>query len=96
MWHFRRNTIKAYYGQQRGYGRAEAMLYSRYPERFNVLGQIEWRGTIPGLAAHGAGRLTQEHFLGRGRPGVADVSSIPALTLTEVPAADAGVDCSRR
>ena len=50
VWHFRRNTVKAYYGQQRGYGRAEAMLYPRYPERFNVMGQIAWRGTIPGLA----------------------------------------------
>src|ERR1019366_1759059 len=50
VWHFRRNTVKAYYGQQRGYGRAEAMLYPCYPERFNVMGQIAWRGTIPGLA----------------------------------------------
>ncbi len=50
VWHFRRNTIKAYYGQQRGYGNAEAMLYLKYPDRFNALGQIRWRGTIPGLA----------------------------------------------
>src|SRR4029077_5719176 len=50
VWHFRRNTVKAYYGQQRGYGRAEAMLYPRYPERFNVMRQIAWRGTIPGIA----------------------------------------------
>ncbi len=50
VWHFRRNTINAYYRQQRGYGRAEAMLYSKYPERFNVLGQIKWNGTIPGVA----------------------------------------------
>jgi glycosyltransferase involved in cell wall biosynthesis len=50
VWHFRRNTVKAYYGQQRGYGKAEAMLYVKYPERFNALGQIKWRGTIPGLA----------------------------------------------
>src|ERR1700722_4835310 len=50
VWHFRRNTIKAYYGQQRGYARAEAMLYPRYSERFNVMGQIAWRGTIPGIA----------------------------------------------
>lgn len=58
VWHFRRNTIRAYYGQQRGYGRAEAMLYLKYPERFNALGQIKWRGIIPGLAATvpGAGR----------------------------------------
>jgi glycosyltransferase involved in cell wall biosynthesis len=50
VWHFRRNTVKAYYGQQRGYGKAEAMLYFKYPERFNSLGQIMWRGRIPGLA----------------------------------------------
>jgi glycosyltransferase involved in cell wall biosynthesis len=50
VWHFRRNTIKAYYGQQRGYGKAEAMLYFKYPERFNALGQVMWRGRIPGLA----------------------------------------------
>jgi glycosyltransferase involved in cell wall biosynthesis len=50
VWHFRRNTVKAYYGQQRGYGKAEAMLFLKYPDRFNGLGQIRWRGTIPGLA----------------------------------------------
>jgi glycosyltransferase involved in cell wall biosynthesis/uncharacterized membrane protein YphA (DoxX/SURF4 family) len=50
VWHFRRNTVGAYYGQQRGYGRAEAMLYLKYPERFNALGQVKWCGTIPGLA----------------------------------------------
>lgn len=50
VWHFRRNTLKAYYGQQRGYGKAEALLYFKYPERFNGLGQVKWRGRIPGLA----------------------------------------------
>ncbi len=57
VWHFRRNTVRAYYGQQRGYGRAEAALYLKYPERFNALGQIKWRGTIPGLAATVPGAL---------------------------------------
>jgi O-antigen biosynthesis protein len=50
VWHFRRNTVKAYYGQQRGYGKAEAMLYMKYPERFNALGQVKWRGSIPSVA----------------------------------------------
>jgi glycosyltransferase involved in cell wall biosynthesis len=59
VWHFRRNTVKAYYGQQRGYGKAEAMLYLKYPARFNALGQIKWNGTIPGIARTipGGGRL---------------------------------------
>ena len=50
VWHFRRNTVAAYYGQQRGYGKAEALLFPKYPDRFNALGQIRWRGTIPGIA----------------------------------------------
>ncbi len=59
VWHFRRNTVDAYYRQQRGYGRAEAMLYFKYPQRFNILGQIRWNGTIPGIArtVPGGGRL---------------------------------------
>jgi O-antigen biosynthesis protein len=59
VWHFRRNTVKAYYRQQRGYGKAEAMLYFKYPEYFNALGQIKWHGTIPGIARTmpGGGRL---------------------------------------
>lgn len=60
VWHFRRNTVKAYYGQQRGYGRAEAMLYFKYPERFNSLGQVMWKGRIPGLARTIPGGATNE------------------------------------
>jgi O-antigen biosynthesis protein len=80
VWHFRRNTIKAYYGQQRGYGRAEAMLYARYPERFNILGQIKWRGTIPGLLRTVPGGARKNIFWAAGRPGIATVLD-PALTL---------------
>ena len=80
VWHFRRNTIKAYYGQQRGYGRAEAMLYSRYPERFNVLGQIKWSGTIPGLLRTVPGGARKNIFWAAARPGVPTVLD-PALTL---------------
>ena len=31
VWHFRRNTVKAYIGQQRGYGKAEALVYEKHP-----------------------------------------------------------------
>ncbi len=82
VWHFRRNTVKAYYGQQRGYGRAEAMLYARYPERFNVLGQIKWRGTIPGLLRTVPGGSRKLIFWGAKRPGVATVTD-PALTVAK-------------
>lgn len=48
VWHFRRNTVRAYVGQQRGYGKAEALLYFRHPHRFNALGYSRWRGRIYG------------------------------------------------
>src|SRR3989442_1618790 len=48
VWHFRRNTVNAYIGQQRGYGKAEALLYFRHPYRFNALLYSRWRGRIYG------------------------------------------------
>ena len=48
VWHFRRNTVKAYIGQQRGYGKAEALVYSKHPFRFNLFGQAKWIGRIYG------------------------------------------------
>jgi GT2 family glycosyltransferase len=48
VWHFRRNTVAAYIGQQRGYGKAEGLLYFRHPQRFNALGYSRWRGRIYG------------------------------------------------
>jgi len=48
VWHFRRNTVGAYFKQQRGYGKAEALLYFRHPHRFNALGYSRWRGRIYG------------------------------------------------
>jgi hypothetical protein len=52
VWHHRRNTVGAYYRQQKGYGRAEAMLQLKHPARFNSLSCSRWNGVIYGdLAA---------------------------------------------
>ncbi len=48
VWHYRRNTVKAYLRQQMGYGKAEALLYFKHPYRFNLLGQSRWLGRIYG------------------------------------------------
>ena len=48
VWHFRRNTIRDYLKQQRGYGKAETLLFFKHPSRFNVLGQSRWFGRIYG------------------------------------------------
>jgi glycosyltransferase involved in cell wall biosynthesis len=46
--HHRRNTVRGYLRQQRGYGRAERMLVGAHPHRFNRLGQARWRGFMYG------------------------------------------------
>jgi GT2 family glycosyltransferase len=48
VWHYRRNSIKAYLKQQRGYGTAEALLKYKHPDHFNSLGASHWRGKIYG------------------------------------------------
>jgi hypothetical protein len=48
VWHYRRNTVKAYLKQQRGYGIAEALLKYKHPDHFNTLGASHWRGKIYG------------------------------------------------
>ncbi|HYJ86169.1 MAG TPA: glycosyltransferase, partial [Pyrinomonadaceae bacterium] len=48
VWHFRRNTVRDYLKQQRGYGKAETLLFFKHPCRFNVLGQSRWFGRIYG------------------------------------------------
>jgi GT2 family glycosyltransferase len=48
VWHFRRNTVRAYLNQQKGYGKAEALVYAKHPFRFNLLGQAKWLGRIYG------------------------------------------------
>ncbi len=46
VWHYRRNTVRAYLRQQAGYGDAEALLERRHPENFNHFGGSMWRGRI--------------------------------------------------
>ncbi|MBX3024459.1 glycosyltransferase [bacterium] len=53
VWHFRRDTVRAYLSQQRGYGAAEALLAQKHPYRFNLLGQSRWLGRIYGDLEHG-------------------------------------------
>jgi cellulose synthase/poly-beta-1,6-N-acetylglucosamine synthase-like glycosyltransferase len=48
VWHHRRSSVRAYLRQQRGYGRAEALVGARHPERFTDLGAARWRGVIYG------------------------------------------------
>ena len=48
VWHHRRNSAKAYLKQQVGYGRAEALLERKWPEKYNGLGHVSWAGRLYG------------------------------------------------
>jgi glycosyltransferase involved in cell wall biosynthesis len=48
VWHHRRNSVRAYWRQQVGYGRAESMLERKWPERYNAAGHAAWAGRLYG------------------------------------------------
>jgi GT2 family glycosyltransferase len=53
VWHHRRNSVRAYWRQQRGYGQAEALLERKWPEKYNAAGHVRWSGRV-----YGKSRLT--------------------------------------
>jgi GT2 family glycosyltransferase len=46
--HHRRRTVRTFWRQQRGYGRAEAMLERKWPEKYNAVGHVTWHGRLYG------------------------------------------------
>ena len=48
VWHHRRGTVSDYLSQQRNYGRAEAMLEQKWPEKYNRVGHLRWAGKLYG------------------------------------------------
>lgn len=51
VWHHRRRTVGGYLRQQRGYGRAEALLERKWPARYSAGGHVTWRGRVYGESA---------------------------------------------
>jgi glycosyltransferase involved in cell wall biosynthesis len=47
--HHRRNTVRRFFRQQRGYGAAERLLAAVHSHRFNRFGQPRWSGTVYGM-----------------------------------------------
>jgi glycosyltransferase involved in cell wall biosynthesis len=48
VWHHRRNSLKSYFNQQRGYARAEALLAEKWPSKYNRAGHLKWQGRLYG------------------------------------------------
>ena len=46
VWHHRRDAVQTYWRQQMNYGRAEAMLERKWPEKYNVVGHLTWNGRL--------------------------------------------------
>jgi len=74
VWHHRRNSVGAYVKQQMGYGKAEAMLERKWPEKYNAAGHLAWTGRVygspimylrwrPGRIYHGTWGLAPFQFL---------------------------------
>jgi GT2 family glycosyltransferase len=52
VWHRRRDSVRAHWKQQRGYGRAEGLLARKWPQKYSR-GQARWAGRVyhPGAGA---------------------------------------------
>jgi GT2 family glycosyltransferase len=48
VWHHRRNSVRAYWKQQLNYGKAEALLERKWPEKYNTAGHLTWAGRVYG------------------------------------------------
>jgi glycosyltransferase involved in cell wall biosynthesis len=46
VFHHRRDSVRRYLRQQFGYGKAEAMLERKWPEKYNGAGHLAWRGHV--------------------------------------------------
>jgi GT2 family glycosyltransferase len=48
VWHRRRDSLRAYFRQQRGYGKAEALLERKWPDKYSRGGHPSWAGRVYG------------------------------------------------
>jgi O-antigen biosynthesis protein len=48
VWHRRRESVRDFFRQQRGYGNAEAILERAWPEKYNRTGHLSWSGRVYG------------------------------------------------
>jgi GT2 family glycosyltransferase len=65
VWHHRRNSLRTYWRQQTGYGKAEALLEKKWPNKYNSVGQLTWRGRIYGLGRTGILRTASRIYYGQ-------------------------------
>lgn len=74
-WHHRRNSVRTYWRQQIGYGKAEALLEEKWPQKFEALGHHTWSGRIYGQGVTEPLRLRQARIY-QGTWGLAPFQSL--------------------
>jgi GT2 family glycosyltransferase len=63
VWHHRRKSLRAFFKQQREYGKAEALLERKWPERYNSGGHVPWTGRVYGAPlARAVGRVWRIYY----------------------------------
>ena len=82
VWHHRRNSVRAYWRQQKGYGKAEALLERKWPQKYNLIGHHSWAGRIYGK---GMTRLLGRHW-SRVYHGVWGIAPFQRLYQSQPPA----------
>jgi hypothetical protein len=87
VWHHRRNSLRTYWRQQRGYGKAEALLEQKWPTKYNAVGHLNWAGRIYGKGltlGWRRGRIYQgawgsAPFQSIYQPAAGPISSLPLM-----------------
>jgi hypothetical protein len=65
VWHHRRNSLRAYWLQQTGYGKSEALLEKKWSKKYNSVGHLTWRGRVYGPGGPGILRTTSRIYYGQ-------------------------------
>lgn len=89
VWHHRRASVRAYIKQQYEYGKAEALLHHKWPQRYNRLGHLSWAGRVygrgtryvrtPRRAKIAYGRWGSHAFQSVYAPGESFIKTLPVL-----------------
>ncbi|MDQ3681400.1 MAG: glycosyltransferase [Actinomycetota bacterium] len=88
VWHHRRSSVRGYWAQQHGYGKAEALLEEKWPEKYNKAGHANWAGRIYGNGtSRPIGRVQRIYhgtwgtapFQGRHEPEPVLLASLPLM-----------------
>ena len=87
VWHHRRRTARSYMRQQHGYGRAEALLERKWPEKYNGGGHVSWSGRVygGGSSGHGGGHRWRIYYGTGGSAAYQSIYERSPTTLAALP-----------